>query len=237
MKQLTTIVVPLALVAAGSAANAQEMAPVVSSTPVIQQVTVPRQVCSETPVAVQRQRSGAGAVIGAIAGGMLGSQVGNGSGQAAATAIGMIGGAMLGDQIEGYPAPVVRPVNSCTQQVTYENRVVGYNVVYAYAGRQYTTRMNSDPGSHITLHITPATNSTQLYTTPLPPPPVVHAPVQVHSYPPVIVAPVHRPPVYYSPPAYPAPTIHFRWDAGGHHGRWRGHGHGYHGGGFHGRWR
>lgn len=252
MNTLSKTLVPFALLAAWSAAQSQETARVISSTPVIQQVTVPRQVCTETPVVMQGQRSGVGTVVGAVTGGIIGSQVGNGSGQAIATAIGVIGGAILGDQIEGDPAPVVRTASSCTQQVTYENRVVGYNVVYEYAGRQYTTQMNSDPGSQLNIQITPTASQMQVYTTPAPPAPVLtQTPVQVRTYPPVIVAPIHRPPVYYAPPAYYSPPVYglpavnFRWEQGGHYGGFHGRGNGYgrhrghgnEGDGFPGRWR
>lgn len=238
MKNLLKILGAMALVSAASALQAQEMARVVSSTPVMQQVTVPRQVCTETPVVVQRQRSGAGAVVGALAGGIIGSQVGRGSGQGAATAIGMIGGAILGDQIEGDPAPVVRTANSCTQQVTYENRVVGYTVVYEYAGRQYTAQMNSDPGSSLPIQITPTASQAEIYTTPAPPAPViVQPPVQVRTYPPVIVTPVYRPPVYYSPPVYGPPAVNFRWGYASHPGRGQHHGYGRSDEGYPGRWR
>ena len=252
MKTLSKTLVPLALLAVWPTTQSQEMARVISSTPVIQHITVPRQVCTETPVVMQGQRSGVGTVVGAVTGGIIGSQVGNGSGQVIATAIGVIGGAILGDQIEGERAPVVRTATNCNPQVTYENRVVGYNVVYEYAGRQYTTQTHSDPGSHLNIQITPTAPQMQVYTTPAPPAPVVtHAPVHGRTYPPVIVMPGHRPPVYYNPPAYRnppvygLPAVNFRWDLGGHpgrghshgnrHGRHRGHGH--HNDGFPGRWR
>lgn len=244
MNTLSKTLAPLALMALWPAAHSQEMARVISSTPVIQQVTVPRQVCAETPVVIQGQRSGVGTVAGAVTGGIIGSQIGNGSGQAIATAIGVISGAILGDRIEGEPAPVVRTARSCSPQVAYENRVVGYNVVYEYAGRQYTTQMDSDPGSHLNIQVTPAASQMQVYTTPAPPAPVVtNTPVPVRTYPPVIVAPIYRPPVYYNPPVYGLPAVNFRWDFGGHHGRGHGHGHGhrqgygYHGNGSQGHWR
>lgn len=252
MKTLSKILAPLALMAVWPVAHSQEMARVISSAPIIQQVTVPRQVCAETPVAMPGQRSGLGTVVGAVTGGIIGSQLGNGSGQAVATAIGVIGGAILGDRIEGEPAPVVRTARSCSPQVAYENRVVGYNVVYEYAGRQYTTQMNSDPGSYLNIQVTPATSQMQVYTTPAPPAPVVtNTPLPLRTYPPVIVAPMHRPPVYYSPPVYynppvyGLPAVNFRWDFGGHHGRGHGHGHGHghhrgyghHGNDSRGHWR
>ena len=113
MKNLVKTLAALALIATWPAAQSQEMARVVSSTPIVQQVTVPRQVCSETQILVQQPRSGAGVVVGALAGGILGNQIGDGSGRAVATAIGVLGGAILGDQLEGEPAPVGRTANSC----------------------------------------------------------------------------------------------------------------------------
>ena len=79
---------------------ADEWARVVSSTPVVQQVAVPRQVCSTEPVLTQPQKSGAGAAMGAIAGGAMGNAIGNGGGRMLATVIGAFGGAILGNHIE-----------------------------------------------------------------------------------------------------------------------------------------
>ncbi len=170
-------------------AQQQEMARVISSVPVMQQVAVPRQVCSNSTVVTQAPKSGAGAVMGAIAGGAVGSQIGGGMGNAAATAVGVIGGAILGDRIEGQPAPVAQPVTTCTNQAVYENRVVAYNVTYEYAGKQYAVQMPNDPGPYVPISITPAGAA------PVAPPSVVTtAPA------PVIVAPA---PVVVAPPVYP----------------------------------
>jgi outer membrane lipoprotein SlyB len=46
------------------------------------------------------QGMGAGTVIGGIAGGILGNQVGSGNGRTAATVAGAVGGAVVGNQIE-----------------------------------------------------------------------------------------------------------------------------------------
>jgi uncharacterized protein YcfJ len=96
MKKLLSILVLLSL---GSMVGAQEIGKVISSTQVIQQVSVPRQVCSQEQVAFQPNKSGAGAAMGAIAGGAIGNQIGGGSGKAAATILGIFGGAILGDKI------------------------------------------------------------------------------------------------------------------------------------------
>lgn len=134
---------------------AQEQGQVISSTPVIQQVAIPRQVCTNEQVAVQQSKSGAGALMGAIAGGAMGNAVGGGSGKAAATVLGIIGGAAIGDNIEGSPQTQFQNVQRCRTQTFYENRVVAYNVAYEYAGRQYSVQMPYDPGPNIQLQITP----------------------------------------------------------------------------------
>jgi uncharacterized protein YcfJ len=151
-------IVLLTMAGVSCVAGAQELARVISSIQVIQQVAVPRQVCSQETVAVQGQKSGAGAVMGAIAGGVIGNQIGNGSGRAAATGLGVIGGAILGDRIEGSPAPQTQTVQNCRNETVYENKVVGYNVTYEYAGKQYMVQMPRDPGATVRVNVTPVLN-------------------------------------------------------------------------------
>jgi len=128
-------------------AQAAELATVVSSTPVTVAVTVPRQQCSDGQQLVQQRPSGAGALLGAIAGGVIGHNLGNGFGRAAATGFGAVAGAVVGDQVEAANSPVAEvPVRRCQTVSSYENRVVGYDVVYEYAGQRYSTRMSRDPG-------------------------------------------------------------------------------------------
>jgi uncharacterized protein YcfJ len=147
-----TALTGLALVA--SSAMAQEVGRVISSTPVVQQVGVPRQVCTSQPTIVGEQKSGAGALMGALAGGGLGNAVGQGTGKALATMAGVMGGAILGNSIEG-GAQQVQNVQTCSTQTIYENRNVGYNVVYEYGGKQYTVQMPNEPGPTIQLQVTP----------------------------------------------------------------------------------
>lgn len=140
------------LSALSSLAFAQEVGRVLSSTPVVQQIAVPRQICS-TAQYVQPPSSGGGALVGAIVGGLLGNTIGHGMGRAAATGVGVVAGAAVGDSIENRgPAQAVQ---NCTTQTSYENRTVGYNVAYEYAGRQYNAQMPYDPGPTIQLQITP----------------------------------------------------------------------------------
>jgi uncharacterized protein YcfJ len=137
-----------ACLALSHAAQAQEVGQVISRTPVYQQVTVPRQVCTQTQVTSPAQTSGAGAAMGAIAGGAIGNAMGKGEGRAIATMIGVIGGAIAGDKVEG-------PQSQTQTQQVYENRLMGYNVVYEFAGKQYTVQWPKDPGPTIKLQITP----------------------------------------------------------------------------------
>ncbi|MDP2417029.1 MAG: hypothetical protein Q8M33_06030 [Hydrogenophaga sp.] len=169
----------LVLASAGAAQAQDEQGRVISSTPVVQQVVVPRQVCQEQVVTVPGQKSGAGAIMGGIAGGAMGNAVGDGSGRALATMIGLIGGAVLGNSIEGGGQDRTETVQQCSTQNFYENRTVAYNVVYEYAGRQYSTQMPQDPGPFVRLSVTPVFNPP-----PPPPPPSRYAPPpQVHYQP------------------------------------------------------
>jgi uncharacterized protein YcfJ len=140
-------------------AAAQETGRVISSTPIIQQVSVPRQVCSNQQIAVETPRSGAGALMGGIAGGAMGNAIGGGSGRAAATMLGIVGGAILGNNIEAPGPTQLQTIQNCSTQTFYESRNAGYSVVYEYAGRQYTTTMPNDPGSTIALQVSPLASS------------------------------------------------------------------------------
>jgi uncharacterized protein YcfJ len=217
MKQ---VILPALLVAVSSLCAAQEMGRVISTTPVIQQIGVPRQVCSQQQVTTPGQKSGAGAVMGALAGGAVGNAVGDGGGRAIATMIGLFGGAILGDKVEGGGQPQTQTVQNCATQTFYENRTTSYNVVYEYAGKQYSVNMPSDPGPYVKLQITPVA--------PAAPAPSVQGPVtyvqpvatvqqQVVYTQPVVVAPA-----YYSRSYYPPVGVNLDFGYyGGHRGHWR----------------
>ncbi|WP_146182829.1 glycine zipper 2TM domain-containing protein [Limnohabitans sp. Jir72] len=69
--------------------------------------------------------------------GVLGNQIGGGSGEATATAtaLGIFGGAILGNNIEGAPPAQTQTVQNCTTQNIIENWVTGYNVTYKFNGK------------------------------------------------------------------------------------------------------
>lgn len=144
----------IALICATAAwAHAQEVGQVITRTAVYQQVAVPRQTCTTQTPTAPAQTSGGGAIIGAIAGGLIGSQLGGRDSQGITTMAGVIGGAVLGNKVEGQSAPT--PTTTCTTQTVYENRLIGYNVVYEYAGKQYNVQLPQDPGPTIPLQVTP----------------------------------------------------------------------------------
>jgi uncharacterized protein YcfJ len=157
MKNKQTIVtfsMVTGLLAVATGAQAQEiMARVISSTAVIQQVAVPRQQCTSTPVTSQTT-SGAGALMGAIAGGAVGNAVGDGTGRTVATMLGLLGGAIVGNNIEG-PKTQVQNVQQCSTVTTYENRTMHYDVVYEYADKRYSIQMLNDPGQFVRLQVSP----------------------------------------------------------------------------------
>jgi len=107
-----TLLAACLLMLSSAAVHAQEVGKVISSTPIIQQVAVPRQVCNTQQVVSGGQKSGAGAAMGAIAGGVIGNQMGQGTGNALATMAGLVGGAILGEKIEGPGTPEVKPVET-----------------------------------------------------------------------------------------------------------------------------
>lgn len=210
MKTLVTTL----LLATASLVQAQEVGQVISRAAVYQQVAVPRQTCSQTPVMVQNPTSGAGALMGAIAGGALGSQIGGGSGQALATMVGVVGGSIMGDRVEN-PGSQVQNQTSCTTQNFMENRLVGYNVVYEYAGKQFTVQLPQDPGPTIQLQVSPMgmTQATVPSST------VVMPAQTVMTQPSVVYLPA---PVYRSyPPIYTNLNFGWGWGGGYRHGHWR----------------
>ena len=213
MNKLALLSIAAMATAAGGAAQAQtEQGRVISSTPVIQQVAVPRQVCSQQQIVTQQPSTGAGGVMGAIAGGAVGNQIGSGSGRAAATVLGLLGGAIMGDRIEGGGNPQYQTVQNCTTQTYYENRAVSYNVVYEYAGRQYQVNLPHDPGPTVQLQITPVVSPPAPARRPVPAVPMVSAPgpVVLAAAPTVVVPatttiyPAYAP-YYYRPPV----SLHF----------------------------
>ena len=92
----------------------------------------------------------AGGVIGAIAGGVLGHQIGNGRGNDLATGAGAIAGGLAGNRIEQHRQDERASGDTRCRTVSDSDgapdQVVAYDVRYEYRGREFTTRLNHEPG-------------------------------------------------------------------------------------------
>src|SRR5215831_19744259 len=99
----TAIAAAIAVAFANAAIAAQDLtdtAQVISSTPIVERITEPRQECwQEAATTPAKDRNVAAPIIGGVAGALLGSQVGRGSGKTAATAAGAVVGSVVGDRV------------------------------------------------------------------------------------------------------------------------------------------
>ena len=132
-----------------------------SAEPQYESVTIPRNECTSQWVNETRPVAGGqnygGAVVGGLAGALLGNQVGGGHGREAATAVGAVVGALAGDRFanggrQDYQV-VPREVTSCRTVNEVQNRIAGYRVTYDYRGQLYTTLMRDDPGRELQVRV------------------------------------------------------------------------------------
>lgn len=136
--------------------NGAKYARVISVDPIRQTTNNPKQVCHDEVVShtepPKDQHQIAGMAIGAVAGGLLGNQIGGGKGRTLATVAGAVGGGYAGKKIEES-----RQQNQVTQTTerrcetvnNSSNKIVGYDVRYEYNGVTRTTRMDHDPGDRV----------------------------------------------------------------------------------------
>lgn len=161
MKRLALVSL-LAIAAVGVHAEPYiDNARVSSVDPQYEDVSVPRQECSSRWVNETRRTGGrdyGGAVLGGVAGALLGNQVGKGHGREAATALGAVVGAFAGDNManrdrwEQYEQ-VPREVTTCRTVSEVQTRVVGYQVNYEYRGQHFATLMHENPGQYIQVRV------------------------------------------------------------------------------------
>lgn len=128
--------------------------------PVIEQVTAPRKECEQVTVTKRRpERDGnvGGTVLGAVIGGALGNQVGRGGGRKAATVAGAVAGGYVGHEIDARHenGKLYRTTETrCKTVDETTDKVVAYEVTYVHNGREYTTRMDHDPGDTLIVEPT-----------------------------------------------------------------------------------
>lgn len=140
----------------------QDRARVINVTPQIESVNTPVQECRTEYVRERTyegaRRSNGGAILGTIAGGLIGSRFGDGNGRLITTAVGAGLGAVIGDRHDNrYRAPrervATRPVDRCVTVDRWENVTTGYVVDYKYNGRRYTTVTPDHPGRFIPVNV------------------------------------------------------------------------------------
>jgi uncharacterized protein YcfJ len=88
-------------------------------------------------------------VIGGIAGGVLGSQIGRGPGNTVATIAGAAGGAYVGNQVQGGMQKndvVTATKRQCTTVYDRSEKVIGYDVTYRLKDKEGVVRTTYVPG-------------------------------------------------------------------------------------------
>ena len=136
--------------------KAPDYAEVLSSSPIIKETKIPHEECHDETVVRQKpvkdQNRIAGKVIGAVAGGVLGHQVGGGNGKKVATVAGAVAGGYAGDKVQGnmQKGDTYTTVEQRCK-TTYETRedITGYDVVYRLENKESSVKMSYDPGNKI----------------------------------------------------------------------------------------
>ena len=139
-----------------------DYAEVIETRPVYQTVSyvMPEEHCriERQPVRAGRV-SATGPILGAIVGGALGNAIGHNKRN---KQVGAVVGAALGGSI-GYdvarqrrePGVARREVEVCDAVESHrtEERLMGYDVTYRYAGERYTARMDEPPGDRVRVRV------------------------------------------------------------------------------------
>lgn len=131
-------------------------AEVVAVQPLKEQIKTPREVCKDVVAThrapVRDQHQIAGTVVGALAGGLLGNQVGAGSGNKLATVAGAAAGGYAGKKVQEnmqandtYSTRETR----CKTVTDTSEKVVGYDVDYRIGEKAGRVRMDHEPGERI----------------------------------------------------------------------------------------
>ena len=162
MKTLAAFCLLAAGITGVQAETYMDRARVRSVDPQYENIAVPRNECSSRWVNETRRVGGGqqygGAIVGGVAGAILGNQVGGGHGREAATALGAVVGAFTGDRLaNGYVQEqyqqVPREVTQCRTVSEVQSRLTGYRVDYEYQGQRYTTLMRENPGATLAVRI------------------------------------------------------------------------------------
>src|SRR5262245_49692204 len=105
------------------AENYTEYAPVISSTPIVQRVAEPREECWTETITTDEVRRLGGISLGGL------------------------------ESSTNVVVPVRRDVQRCRTVQTQTDVIQGYDVRYRYNGREYMTRLPSDPGDRVPVNV------------------------------------------------------------------------------------
>jgi uncharacterized protein YcfJ len=155
--------VAMVVLGAGAVTGYQKMAQpkvaeVVSVKEVMQTVTTPREQCEMVQVQrrapVKDEHRLLGTVGGAVIGGVLGNQIGGGSGKKVATVAGAAAGGYAGNQVQ--KSMQEKDVQTTTEQrckTVHEKsqKVVGYDVNYRIGSQTGAVRTTFRPGATLPL--------------------------------------------------------------------------------------
>ena len=127
-------------------------AQVISVKPHYVSISTPKESCHETQHVVyvqqQSQSPGAGAVIGGVTGGLLGSTVGGGNGRIVTSAAGAVIGAFTGNSMQNsMNTPEAHTIygTRCKTYYSSSSKQKGYEVTYTYNGSQGVVIMDNAP--------------------------------------------------------------------------------------------
>jgi uncharacterized protein YcfJ len=131
-------------------------AQVLKVTPLSRTIETPRQDCHEVPVTRQKPASDShqllGTIAGAVVGGIVGHQVGGGSGRDIATVAGAAAGGYGGNRVEKHiqdKQTVTTMEQQCQTVMDKSEKPAGYSVRYQLGDREGTVKMDHDPGERI----------------------------------------------------------------------------------------
>lgn len=133
-----------------------EFAEVLAVEPVKETTKTPRDVCDEVVVneqaPVKDPNRIAGTAIGAVAGGLVGSQIGGGSGKTLATIAGAAAGGYAGHEVQKgmqEKSTVSRTETRCKTVYESHTKTVGYDVRYRLGDEEGQVRLDHEPGPRI----------------------------------------------------------------------------------------
>jgi uncharacterized protein YcfJ len=133
-----------------------QFAEVLAVAPVTETTKTPTEQCDDVVVneqaPVKDPNRIAGTAIGAVAGGLLGSQIGGGSGRTLATVAGAAAGGYAGNQVQKNMQEkdtVSRTERRCKTVYESNTRTIGYDVRYRLGKEEGQVRMDHQPGPRI----------------------------------------------------------------------------------------